>query len=218
MAALDGRVYHGAHEVDVALRTLARRVPALKAALQRYGPPPFWQRRPGFASLAHIVLEQQVSLASAAAVSARVRRACGRRITAAALQRLGADGLGACGVTRPKQRSLLALSEACRAGTLNLRRLAALSDMQAMAALTAVHGIGPWTANIYLLVALCRTDVWPANDVALLKAMQTVLGLPQVPTAAQGEVLASRWAPHRSAVARLLYHVRLSDTGRQWVP
>jgi DNA-3-methyladenine glycosylase II len=201
--------------VSQALIRLAAHEPWVGAALARYGVPPFWQRAPGFASLAQIIIEQQVSLASANAVFARVRVAAGS-VEPGALLALGADGLGRAGVTRPKQSALLALAGACSDGSVNLAALSHANDEHVLHTLTALRGIGPWTANVYLIIALCRADVWPANDVALLQALQGVLALRARPSVDEAEAIAARCAPHRSALARLLWHVRLRDTGRQW--
>ncbi len=205
-----------AADVSQALIRLAAHEPWVGAALARYGVPPFWQRTPGFATLAQIIIEQQVSLASANAVFARVRVATAGSVEPGALLALGADGLGRAGVTRPKQSALLALAAAYSDGSVNLAALSRADDEQVLHTLTALRGIGPWTANVYLIIALCRADVWPANDVALLQALQGVLALRARPSANEAAAIAARCAPYRSALARLLWHVRLRDTGRQW--
>jgi DNA-3-methyladenine glycosylase II len=209
-------VYRDEAAFRQALVGLARRDTRLHAVLRTHGVPPFWRRGPGFASLAQIILEQQVSLAAATAVHDRVRRQAGGGLDAATVMRLGAEALGRCGVTRPKQRTLLALAAACESGRLDLDALAAHDDDAAVRALTDVHGIGPWTAHVYLLIVLCRADAWPADDVALLRAMQTALDLAERPSPRRGAALAEPWRPHRGAAARLLYHLRLCETGRQF--
>jgi DNA-3-methyladenine glycosylase II len=205
-----------ARDIADALNVLAGCEPWIRAALARCGLPPYWRREPGFATLAQIILEQQVSLASAQAVFTRVQAAAGG-ISAVSLLAMGADGLGQAGVARPKQTALLALASACEAGTLKLCALDECDDDAVRNTLCALRGIGPWTVNVYLIIALGRADVWPANDVALLKSMQHLLALDVRPTPEQSAVIAARCAPHRSALARLLWHVRLHDTGREWL-
>jgi DNA-3-methyladenine glycosylase II len=212
---LHHRQFESEQDCNLALRALAQRDAGLQRVLHQCGTPPFWQRAPGFAALAHIILEQQVSLASAQAVQARVKQAAGG-MEALALLKLGAKGLGEAGVTRPKQNALLALAQACESNALDLNALAWLEDDAAHDALTAIKGIGPWTANVYLIIALCRKDVWPLHDVALHEAMKQVDGLEVRPDSAQAAMRAQQWQPYRSAVARLLWHVRLHMTGRSF--
>lgn len=210
-------------EADVAhaLADIAVRDAAVQAALQRYGEPPFWQRVPGFASLAQIILEQQVSLASAQAVLGRVQLACREingspRLDPGAVLALGAEGLGQAGVTRPKQAALLNLATACESGALSLPQLSACDDEQVFTQLTAIKGIGPWTANVYLIFALRRANAWPHHDVAVYESLRVMDNLPSRPAERYASDRASTdWQPYRAAVARLLWHMRLADTGRE---
>ena len=164
-----------------AVEDLAARDPGLGGIVARYGPPPMWAREPGFATLVHLVLEQQVSLASAQAAFDRLR-AVADPLTPAAFLRLGDAELLAIGFSRQKTRYGRALHGRDRryAGP---GRLPALDDDAVDAALIAVPGIGPWTATIYRLMVLLRPDAWPVHDIALAQAIAEVRGLDRRPAA-----------------------------------
>jgi DNA-3-methyladenine glycosylase II len=154
-----------------AVRTLARAEPRFAHIVKRHGPPPLWPRDPGFGTLVLLMLEQQVSLAQGRAMHARITSAAGT-VTPANVARLGESGLRALGVTRQKSAYLAALATAIQQKALDLDGLATLSDADADAALDALRGVGPWTAQCYLLFALRRSDVFPAADLALLEAVR----------------------------------------------
>nr|WP_277352196.1 hypothetical protein [Knoellia sp. DB2414S] len=174
-------------------------------------------RDPGFASLVLFILEQQVSLASAAAayrkVLARIGTMSPRALLAATPEELRADG-----VSRQKDRYLRALAEAVESGSLDLEALAGMPDDEVRARLTSLPGIGRWTADVYLLACLGRPDLWPVGDRALQVAVAEALGLEEVPDQARLEELGERWRPHRSTAARLLWHGYLSRRGRVETP
>ncbi len=174
----------------------------------RYGPPPMWGRRPGFATLARIILEQQVSLASADATFSRLGRGVGP-VTASRVANLSLAKLRRLGLTRQKAGYCLDLARLVTGGDLDLRRLALSDDTAARETLVQIRGIGPWTADIYLLMALRRPDVWPDGDLALENAMRRVKRLRGRPTRERARRIASRWAPWRSVAARLLWHYYL---------
>ncbi|MDH5234138.1 MAG: DNA-3-methyladenine glycosylase 2 family protein, partial [Gemmatimonadota bacterium] len=161
--------------------------------------------------LARIVLEQQVSLRSATSLFRRVDRTLAGGITAAGVARAGVRGLRAVGLTRQKAAYLVALAESTTDGSLDFRRLARLDDAAAFAALTGVHGIGPWSASIYLLMALRRPDVWPPGDLALHVALARLRRQNRVPLSAEAARYAERWRPWRSVAARILWHAYLSE-------
>jgi len=186
----------------------------LAAAVERWGPPPTWRRPPGFATLVLQVLEQQVSLGAAAAHFARLAETAGGEVTPAAVVDLDDDTMRAAGVSRQKARYVRALAAAVLDGELDLHGLDSLTDEQARAALTAVPGIGPWTADVHLLFVLRRPDLFPVGDRALQVGAAEVLGLPAPPAPDELASIASRWAPRRSAAARVLWHAYLSARGR----
>ena len=176
------------------------------------GPPPLRLSEPGFAGLVSIVVSQQLSVASAHAIMARVRAALDP-ICAEAVLTAGEDGLRACGLSRPKIRTLTALAEA----ELDFAGLAKLSAEEAKAALTAVHGIGPWSAEIFLLFCLGHPDAFPAGDLALQEAARLALGLAERPSARALEALAERWRPWRGVAARMLWAYYRAAKSREGV-
>lgn len=194
-----------------AVGVLVRRDPDLAGIVAAHGPPPLWARRPGFATLVRIILEQQVSLASAAAVYRRVAKELPAGWRPSSVQAAGEAGLRARGLTRQKARYIAALATRVADGQLQLDRLDRIADADARAQLLAVPGIGPWTADIYLLMALGRPDVWPPGDLALHKTLARLRGLPQIPSTEDAARLATRWAPYRAVAARILWHGYLAE-------
>lgn len=194
-------------------RALARVEPRFAKVIERHGPPPLWPREPGFATLALLLLEQQVSLAQARAMFERIAAAAGG-VTPAGVAMLGEAGLRAIGVTRQKAAYLASLSAQLRGGTFDLGAVAALPDEAAVAALDALHGVGPWTAHCYLLFALRRPDVFPAADLALMEAVRDLWNLRARPAPAALAKRAAAWTPHRAVAARLLWHHYLCERGR----
>ena len=148
------------------LRVLAGRDSKLASILERYGPPPMWTRDPGFPTLLYIILEQQVSLASARAVYNRLMENMAP-FTPERFQETGSSYLRSLGVTRQKAGYCINVAEAILEGVLDLTSISQMDDSDALDALTLIKGIGPWTANIYLLMALRRPDIWPSGDIAL---------------------------------------------------
>lgn len=199
-----------ATELRRGVRVLARRDPDLARILRDHGPPPLWAREPGFPTLIHIILEQQVSLASAQAAFNRLTAACRGRITPRSLLKFDDAELKVIGFSRQKAGYARHLAQAVLAGEVDLEALDAVEDEAARAALVRLKGIGPWTADIYLLMCLRRPDVWPHGDLALAVAVQQVKGLPTRPTYAELTVLAAQWRPWRAVAARLFWHYYLS--------
>jgi DNA-3-methyladenine glycosylase II len=196
-----------------AVRTLARAEPRFAHIVKRHGPPPLWPRDPGFPTLVLLMLEQQVSLAQGRAMYGRIANATGT-VTPANVARLGESGLRALGVTRQKSAYLAALANRIERSDFDLDLLATLSDADADAALDALHGVGPWTAQCYLLFALRRSDVFPAADLALLEAVRQLWRLRERPSPDALAQRAQAWRPHRAVAARLLWHHYLSERGR----
>ena len=197
----------------VAVDELTSRDGDLARIVAEHGRPSLWTRPAGFPSLVLLILEQQVSLASAAAAYGRVLE----RIGAMSPERLLAttpDELRADGVSRQKDRYVRALAEALTTGDLDLVALEHVADDAARLALLALPGIGPWTADVYLLACLGRPDLWPVGDRALQVATAEALGLPAVPQRDELDALGERWRPLRSTAARLLWHGYLARRGR----
>jgi DNA-3-methyladenine glycosylase II len=196
-----------------AVAELAARDVDLAGIVARYGYPPLWDREPGFPTLIHLILEQQVSLASAQAAFDRLRVAAAP-LTPARFLELSDVELKAIGFSRQKARYGRALAEAIGSGSLDLDGLDVLGDEAVHRALQAIPGIGPWTSTIYLLMVLVRPDVWPVGDIALAASVGDVKGLGRRPDAAEMAALGEAWRPWRSVAARLLWHDYLGRRGR----
>ena len=179
--------------------------PDLAHILTILEPPPFRTRKPGFASLMHIILEQQVSLASAKASFDRLRRAVSP-LTPERFLKLGDARLKACGFSRQKTAYGQNLAKAIVGGHLKLSALETKDDQSVRSELLKIKGIGPWTANIYLLTVLRRPDIWPGEDLALAVAAQKIKRLKKRPTPKALESLSMVWKPWRAVAARLLWH------------
>ncbi len=196
-----------------AVSELAARDADLAGVVERFGPPPLWARRPGFATLIRIILEQQVSLGSAAAAYRRLQGAAGR-VTPSRVASISEERLRAAGLTRQKAAYCRGLATAVLAGRLDLVPLGRLPDEEVRSSLLEVPGIGPWTADIYLLIALRRPDVWPRGDLALARALQRVKRLQRTPADHRMSGIARRWSPWRAVAARVLWHFYLSSRAR----
>ncbi|MBA2703017.1 MAG: DNA-3-methyladenine glycosylase 2 family protein [Blastocatellia bacterium] len=196
--------------LERAAKLLARRDRDLASILKQYGPPPLWARKPGFSTLVQIILEQQVSLASAAALFARLNKSI-VPFRPAQMLSLGEPHLKSLGLTRQKTAYCLHLSQSLNEKSLNLRQLARLDDEDAKSQLLAVKGIGSWSADIYLLMALGRPDVWPASDLALAIAVKQLRQLKVRPSPAELNELVERWRPFRSVAARMLWQYYLAQ-------
>lgn len=161
--------------------------------------------------MVQIILEQQVSLASARAMYRRLERELGE-IKPETITACGVRGLRRLGVTRQKATYCHEVSKRIEVGDLNLRRVARAQVPAARAELMRVTGIGPWTADIYLLMVLRRPDIWPTGDIALLSALQHLRRLRRRPTVEQAAEQARRWSPWRAVAARVLWHGYLAGS------
>ena len=177
-----------------------------------YGPPPLWARDPSYATLVHLILEQQVSLASAQAAFDRLVVALGE-VTPAGVLGLDDTQMRAVGFSRQKTGYARDLARALDDG-FDLATLEALTDDEVRLALTQHRGIGRWTADIYLTMCLLRPDVWPHGDLALAVAVQSAKNLSERPTYAELTEIAQAWKPWRAVAARLFWHYYLSRRGR----
>lgn len=193
-------------EADVAagLDVLIAADPRLGPVAARAGPLPLRRRPGGFAGLAAIVVSQQLSTASASAIWGRLAAAYDP-FTPQRLIRARPDRLARLGLSRPKVRALKEIARAVLEGTLDCDALPQMTADDAHDALCAVHGIGPWTADIYLLFCLGHPDAWPAGDLALQEAARLAFGLPERPNAASAAALSQIWRPWRGVAARLLW-------------
>ena len=186
----------------------------LAAVVKSYGQPPLWVREPGFPTLVYIILEQQVSLASARATFRRLKAAA-NPLTPRRFLKLTDVELLRLGFSRQKTLYTRLLAESLAYRYFNLRDLDDLHDDSARNMLIAFKGIGRWTADIYLLSALRRPDIWPTGDLALATAVQEVKRLRQRPSPERLEVLSAPWKPWRAVAARLFWHAYLSKRGQK---
>ena len=187
---------------------LAARDRHLASIYKLHGVPPMWGRRPGFPTLLRIVLEQQVSLISARAMFNRLKSDV-EPFTAEGFIQFGETQLRSLGVTRQKAHYCVQVAQAFRNG--DLKSISKLNDEEAHATLTRIKGIGPWTANIYLLMALRRPDVWPDGDIALATAVKKLHKLDHRPSFVDLARMAERWRPYRSVAARMLWQYYLAE-------
>jgi DNA-3-methyladenine glycosylase II len=184
--------------------------PALASIVERHGLPEFWAREPGLPTLVLLILEQQVSLASARAAYDRLAGRLGE-LTTEGILRSSDEELRVDGFSRQKARYVRALAAALEDGSLDLDAVATLDDDEARVALVALPGIGPWTAEVYLLSALRRPDTWPVGDIALQEGARRARGLESRPTPDELAAIGEGWRPHRASAARLLWHLYLSE-------
>ncbi len=185
----------------------------LAAIERRAGPLPWRVRPPGFPGLLQAIVAQQISNQAAAAIWRRLAALPGA-LTQAGLLALPDEALRAAGLSRPKIAHVRALATAFAEGRLETAALAALEDEAAIAAIAAVRGLGRWTAEVYLVFALAREDVFPAGDLALAAAAAHLKALPARPPPAALRMLAESWRPYRGLAARLLWHHWRHVTGR----
>ncbi|MGY8689546.1 MAG: DNA-3-methyladenine glycosylase family protein [Verrucomicrobiales bacterium] len=180
------------------------------------GNPPLRRNEPGFEGLARIIVGQQLSVASARAIWERAL-ATAKPFTAQRLLKLDEATLRSPGLSRPKIKTLRAIAESVDGRELNLARLAELSDDDIHTQLTAISGIGPWTADIYIMLCLGRANAWASGDLALQVAIQELLDLAERPSAQETAKFAEAWRPWRAVAAGLLWAyyaaVRLPKSG-----
>ncbi len=191
-------------------RKLAKIDADLAFIFRTFGTPPLWKREAGFPTLIHIILEQQVSLASALSAFNKLRKKLGE-ITPENVLKLTDAELKTCYFSRQKTVYARELAKAVLDGSLTLKSLEKLSDEVVKIELKKIKGIGDWTADIYLLMALLRVDVMPKGDLALHVAYKKLKKLKDAPKSDEFQIIAERWKPFRAVAARLLWHFYLSE-------
>ena len=195
-----------AETIRSGLDAIAAQTPAIGAALGRVGYPEPRIRARGYATLLRTIVGQQVSVAAASSMWAKLTAALGDDVAPKALLAADFDALRACGLSRQKQGYARSLCELVLAGALDFNALPA-DDEEAIALLTQIKGIGRWSAEIYLLFAEGRPDIWPAGDLAVQVGLGKLLALPERPSEKQTRDLAEIWRPHRGAAAIFTWHV-----------
>jgi DNA-3-methyladenine glycosylase II len=208
---------HTEADLDTALALLRQADPRFDALMTITGRPPLRRRADGYAGLAAIICAQQLSTASAGAIWGRLAAAFDP-FEPAAIARARPARLARLGLSSPKIRALKEIARAVARGELALATLGELAAEDAHAALTKVHGIGPWTADIYLLTCLGHADAWPAGDLALQEAARLAFGLGARPTAKEMIPLAEPWRPWRGVAARMLWTYYRAIKGRSGAP
>lgn len=188
---------------------LALADPDLAAIIEAYGYPPLWSRPNTFETLVHIILEQQVSLASALSALNKMRERV-QEITPARVLLLTDEEFKACYFSRQKTSYTKYLAEAILSGQINLTELEQLPDDVIRAKLTALKGIGNWTADVYLMFVLQHADIFPIGDLAAVNALKRVKNLSKETTREEELAAAERWAPYKTVASMLLWHYYLS--------
>ncbi len=189
-------------DLERAITALVRQDPRLRPILSVTGMPAIRRREPGFAGLAQIIVGQQLSTASANAIWNRMSGAFDP-FHHESIQRATAARLGTLGLSAAKIKTLKGLAREIRSARLDLEAIGELDADEAHNTLTALHGVGPWTADLYLLFCLGHGDAWPAGDLALQEGIRVGLGLDSRPTAKEMTSLAEVWRPYRGAAAHL---------------
>ena len=205
------RLVNGTLRDAVAL--LSERDPFLRRLSQRWGVPPLWARPPGFPTLIRIILEQQVSLAAAATLYKRLMRHAGG-MTPHAIAAMGTEGLREFGLTRQKSAFCHGLAVRILDGSLDLAAVSRAPDDEGRAMLLSVHGLGPWSVDIYFLMALRRPDIWPQGDLALAVTLRDAMGLERAPSREEQREIAEKWKPWRSVAARMVWAEYLGVRGK----
>lgn len=188
---------------------LAKADPDLAAIINTYGYPPFWSRPNSFETLVHIILEQQVSLASALSALNKLKERI-QELTPARLLLLTDEEMRACYVSRQKSSYIKYLAEALLGGQISLNELEDLDDQVIRAKLVALKGIGNWTADVYLMFVLQHANVFPIGDLAAVNALKRVKDLPADITRDEMLAVTAQWQPYRTIATMLLWHFYLS--------
>lgn len=194
-----------AEQLKANLDAIAAIEPAMAAAIGRAGYPPPRVRDPGYATLLRTIVGQQVSVAAAAAIWNKLAAALGDLDNPATIAALSIDALRPFGLSRQKAGYALSLADEVTSGRINLHALPA-DDEEAIGVLTQIKGIGRWSAEIYLLFAEGRGDIWPAGDLAVQIEIGRILGLEARPSEKETRLLAEPWRPNRGAAAIMAWH------------
>ncbi len=194
---------------------LAKHDADLELIIRDHGHPPLWKRKHGFETLIHIILEQQVSLASAKAALNKLKEKVGRVTPEKVLSLTDAE-LKACYFSRQKIVYARHLANAILNKELDLKKLALIPDGEVRAHLKKIKGIGDWTVDVYLMMVLQRTDLFPLGDIALINSIKEIKNLPKHVTKEELLQIAEKWKPNRTIAAFILWHSYLSKRNRKY--
>lgn len=207
---------HTKKDIEQAIKQLIKLCPTISKVYEEVGEPPLRKRQGGFPGLARIIVGQQLSIASANAIWTRVDKLVSP-MSAKTLQSFTDETLKTAGLSRPKIKTLRALSEAIEQKQVNLKKLEKMSEEEIKETLTQISGIGPWTADIYIMFCLGKTDGWAPGDLALQYAVQDAFALKDRPKPKEMIEIANKWRPWRAVAARLLWayykHQRQKSSG-----
>ena len=187
------------------MKVLISMCPNIARAHKLIGTPPARDRDGGFEALLRIIIDQQISVQAGAAIWKRVEVGL-IECNPETVVNMGVEALRSFGLSRPKAHCACLLAEYILNGTLDLKALKTCNNDVVRVQLTAIKGVGRWTAEIYLMFALNRPDVWPSGDLALAEAVKRLLKLESRPTPNELEVIAERWRPERTSAAVFLWH------------
>jgi len=202
-------------QLAAGLDKIAAMDPRVAEALARFGLPEPRHRPRGYNALLRTLIAQQISVHAARAIYARLENRLGDLESPDAVLAADEETLRACGLSRPKISYARSLAEAVASGRLDFEALRQMEDEEAIAALSSVRGFGRWSAEIYLLFAEGRPDIWPADDLALQEAVKRLAGLQERPKAKATRLLAENWRPHRGAMAIFGWHYYAATTRSQ---
>ena len=194
-----------AEQLNESLDWVAAREPAFARVLELAGYPEPRIRPPGYATMLRTIVGQQVSVAAAASMWRKLEALVGDDVAAEAIVAQDFDALRSCGLSRQKQSYIRSLCELVISGELNFDALPE-DDEEAIAELVRIKGVGRWSAEIYLLFAEGRADIWPAGDLAVQAGLGKILGMAERPTEKEVRMIAEAWRPHRGAVAIFTWH------------
>ena len=194
-------------QIDASLKAVARKDATVKTWLKHIGPPEPRSRPRGYEALLRTLIGQQVSVAAARSIAAKLEAAIGSLGDPAVVLAAKDDDLRAAGLSWQKVSYAKALAEAVTTGVLNFRKLARLGDEEAIAMLSSVKGFGRWSAEIYLMFAEGRADIWPSGDLGVQEGLKRLQNLDERPRDKATRDIGAIWSPHRSAMALFCWHV-----------
>ncbi len=203
-----------AESLKAICKQLAKKDSDIKHIISSYGFPPFWSRKPSFETLVHIILEQQVSLASAKAALDQLKLKI-KKVNPYNLLSLTDEEMKFCYFSRQKTVYARNLAEAVISKRIQISKLKSLNDEEVRNKLTELKGIGNWTADVFMMMALNRTDCFPTGDIALINSIKKVKNLPTETTKEQILEIAEAWKPYRTIAAYLLWHNYLQERSKK---
>lgn len=194
---------------------IAKQFPYFKQVIKQYGYPPFFERPNNFASLVQIILEQQVSLASARATYKKLKQTI-KTVTPTSILKTEIEVLKSCGVTKQKTSYIVNLAHAINNKELVLTDLPNYSNQDVIVLLTKIKGIGMWTAQVYLIMILHRQNIFALGDIALLNSCKQLLQLPKKTTIEEIEKITQEWQPYKTIAAFLLWWFYINERELKW--